>query len=150
MSKGIKFRNSKNEEIYPCPFYPVGSVYIAVSNINPATYFGGKWEQLKDRFLLCAGDTYKAGATGGEATHVLTANEIPSHRHSTSNGVRGAVLNWDNNTSGTYYGHKAYEGSYASSFANNLGDMNTGYTGGNGGHNNMPPYLVVYAWKRVS
>lgn len=28
MSKGVKFKNSNNEAIYPCPFYPVGSVYI--------------------------------------------------------------------------------------------------------------------------
>ncbi len=62
-------------------FYPVGSIYISVNNVNPSTLFGGKWEKIKDRFLLCSGDTYANGATGGEATHVLTASEIPNHTH---------------------------------------------------------------------
>lgn len=69
MSKGIVFRNRQNEKIYPCPFMPIGSVYISVSSTNPSTYFGGTWEQIKDKFLLCCGNTYTAGSTGGEATH---------------------------------------------------------------------------------
>ena len=33
-------------------------------------------KRLKDRFLLCAGDNYKAGQEGGEAEHVLTAKQF--------------------------------------------------------------------------
>ena len=47
--------------------YPVGSIYMSVNATSPASLFGGTWEQLKDRFLLAAGDTYAAGSTGGEA-----------------------------------------------------------------------------------
>lgn len=43
--------------------------------------FGGTWEQIKDTFILAAGDTYKAGTTGGEATHILTTDEMPAHNH---------------------------------------------------------------------
>ena len=65
--------------------YPVGSIYISTVSTNPSTLFGfGTWAQIKDTFLLAAGTTYKAGATGGEATHKLTINEIPSHTHSVS------------------------------------------------------------------
>ena len=40
------------------------------------------WEQdCKDRFPLGAGDTYKVGATGGEASHKLTIAEMPAHSH---------------------------------------------------------------------
>lgn len=42
---------------------------------------GTEWEQIKDVFLLQAGNTYAAGSTGGEATHALTINEMPSHCH---------------------------------------------------------------------
>lgn len=44
-------------------------------------YWGGQWEQVKDVFILAAGDTYKKGQTGGEATHVLTVDEMPAHKH---------------------------------------------------------------------
>lgn len=61
--------------------YPVGSIYMSVASASPATLFGGTWEQLKDRFLLGAGDTYTAGDTGGSASHTLTTDEMPSHNH---------------------------------------------------------------------
>ena len=50
--------------------YPVGAIYLSVNSINPNTLFGfGSWVQIKDTFLLAAGDTYSAGSTGGEAEH---------------------------------------------------------------------------------
>lgn len=73
--------------------YPVGSIYISVNNVNPETVFTGTtWEQIKDKFLLAAGDVYSGGATGGQASvtytpggtvgsHTLTTAEIPSHNH---------------------------------------------------------------------
>lgn len=45
--------------------YPVGSIYISVNSTNPSVYFGGSWEQIKDRFLLACGDTYNNGIFGG-------------------------------------------------------------------------------------
>lgn len=60
--------------------YPVGSIYQSTKATNPATFLGGTWRQLKDRFLLGAGSK-SAGATGGEETHTLTVNEMPSHTH---------------------------------------------------------------------
>lgn len=64
--------------------FPVGSIYISVNNTNPGTIFGGTWEQIKDKFLLCSGDTYGNGSTGGSATHLhettavaLTEAQLP-------------------------------------------------------------------------
>lgn len=69
-------------------FYPIGSIYTSTKNTNPAATLGGTWTQIKDRFLLCAGDSYSAGATGGSATHThttgshtLTVDETPTHTH---------------------------------------------------------------------
>ena len=61
--------------------YPVGSIYLSVNSTNPQYLFGGIWEQIKDRFLLGAGDSYYAGSTGGEAMHTLTQNEMPRYSH---------------------------------------------------------------------
>lgn len=63
--------------------HPVGSIYMSSQSTDPSELFGGTWEQIKDKFILAAGDTYSAGATGGEATHILTTNEMPAHNHTT-------------------------------------------------------------------
>ena len=62
--------------------YPVGSIYWSSNNTNPGTLFGGTWTQIKDRFILAAGDSYTNGATGGAATVTLTVSNMPSHSHS--------------------------------------------------------------------
>ena len=64
--------------------HPVGSLYWTTSNENPAvTFGGGTWKQIKDRFILAAGDTYTTiNETGGAATVTLTSDQIPSHKHS--------------------------------------------------------------------
>lgn len=62
--------------------HPVGSLYWTSSTENPATTFGGgTWTQIKDKFILAAGDTYSNGATGGSATVTLTTAQLPSHNH---------------------------------------------------------------------
>ena len=130
MSKAIKFKNKNNEPIYPCPYFPIGYIYLSTVEIDPSIYFGGKWERIKDRFLLTAGDTYKNGAIGGEANHRLTISEMPNHSH--------------NYSSGRWYWAEKDGGGTSYIFT-----RTTTATGGNNAHNNMPPYLVVYAWKRV-
>lgn len=116
--------------------HPVGSIYISVSSTNPSTLFGGTWERLSDRFLLGAGTTYTGGATGGEATHTLTVDEIPSHRHTVGDDFSSGISGSDD-----VYTHSA------SRIKTN---KYTSYTGGGQAHNNMPPYLVVYMWKRTA
>ena len=119
--------------------YPVGSIYMSVNSINPKNFFGGTWVQIKDRFLLAAGTTYKAGTTGGEATHTLTESEMPSHNHAVyfpndAAADHSAPGNYpDGPSDSTYYA----VGSYTSS------------AGGGAAHNNMPPYIAVYVWKRT-
>lgn len=124
-------------------FYPIGSIYMSTNQTDdPQSRFSGTyWLPIYDRFLLAAGSTYKAGSTGGEATHTLTAVEMPTHRHS------------------IYYPNAG--GPY--------GDANISYPEGSGvkktwqaemckteiagdgvAHNNMPPYLAVYMWRRVT
>ena len=114
--------------------YPVGSIYMSVNNIDPNELFlGTTWERLQDRFLLGAGSTYSAGITGGSASVTLTANEMPSHYHSISRVI---------NDSGRQ------PSDWSDAYVD--GSTNTGSTGGGLAHDNMPPYLVVYMWKRTA
>lgn len=64
--------------------HPVGSYYWSSESTDPSTLFGGTWERVKDRFVLAAGDSYAVGATGGEATHTLSYNEMPLHPKSSA------------------------------------------------------------------
>lgn len=128
--------------------YPVGSIYISVNTTNPGTLFGGTWEQIKDRFILAAGGSYTVGSTGGEATHTLTVNEMPRHSHD-----RIACQNY-------YLGDKGLpfngtEQSAALITTSGASNQSAGYygtipSGGSAAHNNMPPYLAVYMWKRTA
>lgn len=119
--------------------YPVGSVYISVnSSFDPNTSFGGTWVRIQDRFLLASGSNYANGNTGGEATHTLTIDEMPSHNHKPLHLAYGEA-----STSPTGL-------NYAST---SVGTQNFDWLssqGGNQPHNNMPPYLVVMVWKRTA
>jgi hypothetical protein len=140
--------------------YPVGSVYISVNSVNPQTIFGGTWVQIEDTFLLAAGQTYAAGATGGEAEHTLSEAEMPEHRHYPYGKTADGNGNWRFATirdrSGNSGKLEASRGTGVYTFASNSawGDLDirsvTGYTGSSAAHNNMPPYLAVYMWKRTA
>lgn len=121
--------------------YPIGSIYLSVSDVNPAALFGGSWERIKDRFLLGAGGSYSAGSTGGEVNHTLTVDEMPSHNHGRRMGVRSTDY-----VSRTYNGFQLSEASVDTENVN----LKITETGGGKPHNNMPPYLAVYIWKRIS
>lgn len=58
--------------------YPIGSVYMSMSDTSPAVLFGGKWKQLKDTFLYAAETT---GKTGGSKEIKITDNNLPEHTH---------------------------------------------------------------------
>ena len=129
--------------------YPVGSIYMSVNATNPAELFGGTWEQIKDRFLLAAGDTYAAGSTGGEATHTLTVNEMPSHSHAVAPlGAKGGTNG--NLVINDKYGAMSGADTLNLSGGNAFYARNTSIVGEGQAHNNMPPYLTVYMWKRTA
>lgn len=125
--------------------YPVGAIYLSVNSTSPADLFGGTWEQLKDRFLLGVGDIYKEDTTGGEASHILTVDEMPRHNHVGLMTVEGE-LNYDFNRSGA----ADSGGGYGTSIGSDWVNIQTRYTGADRPHNNMPPYLAVYMWKRTA
>lgn len=92
---------------------------------------------LRNRFVFGAG-TYSVGSIGGESSHMLTVNEIPSHTHTITSayGVGYPLSSggdWSNNKNG-----EAYSNFRAVSLSASLG-----YTGGGQAHNNMPPYYVL-------
>lgn len=116
--------------------YPVGSIYMSVAATSPATLFGGTWEQLKDRFLIGAGGSYSAGATGGATAHTLTVAEMPSHNHSftgsavTSGGI--SANHAHTGTSGNPSANHTHSGpNHSHGFTRNSNNKNGIYSGNN-------------------
>lgn len=132
-------------------FHPIGSLYLSANNVNPGDLFGGTWVSYGEgRVLIGAGTgtdangkqmTFTAGATGGEYSHQLTVNEMPSHNHSPSSTGKVQVANLGG-------------GSYVVADLSQKGNTNWAYktasTGGNQSHNNMMPYIGGYIWRRVA
>ena len=142
--KGVQFLNMNFiKKFILDTFYPIGKLYISTDPTDPSTFLGGYWERMKDRFLLAAGDTYVAGSTGGEATHKLTVNEMPSHRHEKLYSPNGTERKAGYGTGTTH------TGTLNQMTNTTFESLNTGYTGGGQAHNNMPPYIAVYVWKRI-
>lgn len=135
--------------------YPVGAVYISVTDTDPASLFGGTWERIaQGRFLIGAGanaanttdywgsyaagsENFPAGEMGGEVTHTLTVDEMPSHTHEVRLGWSNTAA-WGVTGTGTGTNAVVDQGT------------TTKAAGGGRAHNNMPPYLVCYMWRRVS
>ena len=128
--------------------YPVGSIYMSANSTSPASLFGGTWEQLKDRFLLGAGSTYSNGSTGGSATVTLDNTQIPNHSHKIARGDTAAGSTEFPANSISILNSACQVMSAAGKRYISLTGTNA--TNGGGSHNNMPPYLTVYMWKRVS
>jgi len=86
---------------------------------------------LRDRFVVGAGSSYNLGDTGGEATHTLTVDEIPSHTHQIGQDQKYVCA-----TPGETY--VALAGSGTTVY------WNTDATGGGQAHENRPPYYALF------
>jgi len=120
--------------------YPVGSIYISTTSTNPNTVFGfGTWASFGAGKTLVGldsgdGDFDTSEETGGAKTHTLTVDEMPSHQHTQA---LGGSLSTSPNAPGGYV-----IGNENSSLVN--------ATGGGSAHNNLPPYIVTYFFKRTA
>lgn len=162
LGEGLSF--GTNGEIVSISAYPIGAFYHSTSPTDPASLFGGTWEQITGKFLLASDDvlengvittagTYHVGDTGGEATHTLTVAELPKHSHVTGGNnanynfnkvyrLEGAISGATGTLAGVYS-----EDTY---IENGTNYVQTSETGNGQAHNNMPPYVVGYLWKRIA
>ena len=120
--------------------YPIGSYYeTSDTSFDPNVSWGGTWaEDTSGRVLVAkdSGTFSTVGSTGGEETHQLTVNEMPSHHHSI--GPR-----WSTEPGASY--HYGSNGTGSGSDYDYLMDV-----GGDVAHNNLQPYIVVKRWHRTA
>lgn len=127
--------------------YPIGSIYITMAPTNPSNFLGGKWvEWSQGRVIIGAKDEtitindasfdLSAGSTGGEYSHTLTIDEMPSHTH--------AVASYNNNSETSGPVIQSGEGR-ATSKTDIIQEA-----GGSQAHSIIQPYVSCYIWKRVA
>ena len=125
--------------------YPVGAIFMSTVNTNPSVYLGGTWVSWGTGRVPVAVDPNDTAfntveKTGGEKTHTLTINEIPSHTHQyteTYDSIHTQIT--------------AGSGSTFLEIQNMLTrNSNTTSAGGGTAHNNLQPYITCYMFKRTA
>ena len=155
--------------------FPVNSVYLSLDGSNPATLFlGTTWEKQEGRFLLGSSQDFPLGSTGGSATTTLIEANMPKHRHKVDSTTatipehthllvtgRNDTTSYHGGSTSNGFGHignrVTYKDAASSGWVQSAGGGSTGaiapytnYIGSGTSFNNMPPYLAVNIWKRLS
>lgn len=146
--------------------YPVGSIYRSTVNNSPATFLGGEWVQIKDKFLMSESTSYTAGSTGGAKEVTLVRSDLPNVTGSTPSGegAHGHIVycEWGG-THDLVYNSTYYQFAGTSAVTRGNVDVIVKYTSnthkhgfyinGNQTQTNIPlvpSYYAVYTWKRIS
>ncbi len=139
-NKAIRLKE-KNDTFYPCPYYPVGSIYISVINENPSKWFGGTWVSFGAGRVLVGVDASQSefnavNKTGG------------------SKNFQGIHLaQWKGNSNGQHFGLANDDGSYADRTLVAAGE----YSANSKIRDETPmnisllqPFITVYMWERTA
>ncbi len=127
--------------------FPVGSVFISVVSTDPATLLGyGTWSAFAAGKMLVGIDSGDSDfdtveETGGAKTHTLTTDELPAHSHDYAGGEY---------TGANDYGTNMSVGNLGETTDGRSKNFNSETVGGGTAHNNLPPYIVTYMWKRTA
>ena len=119
----------------------VCSCYLSQRNTSPEGLFGGEWESISCRFLFSTDSNHSVDSTGGEEMHRLTENEMPSHSHNYQGFTCSSTFSFGSVPGSGYYLPYTADDNFKCSSC-------TGNEGGNQPHNNMPPYITAYCWRR--
>ena len=133
--------------------FPVGTILMTTENVNPSTYIGGTWVALNDVFLFAASETHPAGETGGSETVALKTAQMPRHNHYVISMAQGETSpDYLHTVARSDFTHSQWENAryqlYGVEAEANSGKSS--YSGSGAAHDNMPPYLAVYVWKRTA
>lgn len=151
--------------------YPVGSIFISTVNTSPAVQLGmGVWVRFAKGQMLVGLDEAQAefdtnGETGGSKTVTLAAAQVPQHDHDMAHTHQIAasystadtdftgddnqrVSAWNFGSAGTIDRMGTTEQPVNAPTGNRTGKAGGNVDGSTAPHNNLPPYVVVYIWRR--
>lgn len=148
--------------------YPVGSIYTNASvSTNPATLLGfGTWTAFGSGRVMVGLDSADTsfdtlGETGGSKNSIVVSHTHTgttdsgdgAHNHYvpelavTVSGGSTAVLGRDSSAYFSQYRALDTDGTHLGQHQH---DFTTASTGSSGTNANLPPYIVVYMWKRTA
>lgn len=143
--KGEKGDRGENGNVFA---YPVGAIYMSVDPTSPSALFGGNWEALEGRFLIGADKIYSAGAMGGSAAHTHASGGL--FALISTAGANSAIRFQVKTVAGHYRNRGILVPDGVKDEAESFFSDATDVRGTTAEASNMPPYLAVYMWKRLS
>jgi hypothetical protein len=138
--------------------YPIGSVYISLTETNPGTYLKGNWEQFgQGRTLIGEGTgddgsntmNFTAGSTGGNYEHNHTYGiKLNDYYSNISNlNLRNSDGSWQG---GVNDGRRnGYVNSACQENNKEVNSQTFKIEANTSNSRTMHPYITVYFWKRV-
>ena len=134
---------------FPLSIYPVGAIYLSITNTSPASFLGGSWAQIGAGYALWtatsgAGNTISAGLPNitGEFNYATNANESSSaSSHAwgafTIHGLTDGQAVFGDDGDGSYWSFNANNGASTKGIYGNSTTV-------------QPPAYKVYAWRRTA
>ena len=139
-------RFSRLEQDIPTPM-PPGMITLWYGDIdNPPTGWAvcdgtNGTPDLRNRFVVGAGDTYNIEDEGGAATHTLTTAEMPTHKHDVS--ASSAVVNAYSSSPQTTWRVAATQDASTRMSHSHTITVTESNKGSGDAHNNLPPYYAL-------
>lgn len=142
---------------------PIGYIWKSASAVSPASiYEGTTWVQIKDKAILAAGGNYSNGTAGGRPSVQLATSNLPGHSHScsiSSGSTHTHSLSFAQIASAyRVYGKMSHSDNFAiqnstitsSSSGGHSHTITVGSAGSGQSFSVLNPYIVRYAWERIS
>lgn len=158
--------------------FPIGEIYVTRRAGAPNTWLGfGTWERYGAGRVIAGFDANDSAfntldGLGGEKTHTITVNELPSHIHqvdppstaTSSNGNHtheygipvqsGGSTNMDSISdtpnADERYTNRETGAAGVHTHTVDIAPFNSGAAGGSQAMNNLQPYIVAFMWKRTA
>lgn len=159
MANRLRFKKN-NVNSWVDAYWPVGSIYLTVNNINPSTYFGGTWEKISTgRVLMGASSDSQLGTTVDSGLPNITGSFDPQWADSSGGGVifgeqhNGAIYTSRPSDRGYWWASTTSEGPAGSStqYKTRM-NFDAARSSAIYGRSSIvqPPAFYCYIWKRVN
>lgn len=143
MSKSIQLKNKDNEKMYPHPYYPVGSIYLSVNDINPSKWFGGTWEQIAKGRTLVGVDTSQTEFNTVKKTGGSKYTE--KHTHDST-----VITKANGNANSSTWGELQRSNGNVGDVESKTNQFSSNGYFGTGNSGNLQPYFTCYIWCRTA